>query len=72
MSVLKHLIPGSIGYSSGGGVIWFPTRDISAESLIIGALEAAFWEMVKYCFLDNDNFRQYFVKRFATITFRGA
>ena len=25
--------------------MWFPARDISAESLIIGALEAAFWEM---------------------------
>ena len=30
---------------SGGGAMWFPARDISAESLIIGALEAAFWEM---------------------------
>jgi hypothetical protein len=47
MAVLKHLVPGGMGQGNGDGVIWFPTRDISAESLIVGALEAAFWEMVK-------------------------
>jgi len=47
MLVLKHLIPGNRGYSGGGGAIWYPARDISSESLIIGALEAAFWEMVR-------------------------
>jgi hypothetical protein len=49
MAVLRHLIPGNRGHT-GGGVIWFPTRDISTESLIVGALEAAFWEMVKLTF----------------------
>jgi hypothetical protein len=51
MAVLRHLIPGSRGHTSGGGAMWFPARDISTESLIVGALEAAFWEMV------NDRFQ---------------
>ncbi len=25
--------------------MWFPSRDVSTDSLIIGALEAAFWDM---------------------------
>ena len=25
--------------------MWFPTRSISTESLVIGAIESAFWEM---------------------------
>jgi serine/threonine protein phosphatase PrpC len=52
MSCLNHLVPksgdatdfgtnGNANYAS----MWFPTRDISSESLIIGALESAFWEM---------------------------
>ena len=48
MAVLNHLVPGGMGQGGGEGVIWFPTRDISAESLIVGALEAAFWEMVNF------------------------
>ena len=47
MAVLRHLIPGSAGQIGGGGAIWFPARDIPTESLIVGALEAAFWEMVR-------------------------
>ena len=48
--MLQHLIPYAVDSDicssvSGGGAMWFPARDISAESLIIGALEAAFWEM---------------------------
>lgn len=45
-SVGPHLIS-SLGDASGDGVrnpMWFPTRTISTESLVIGALEAAFWE----------------------------
>ena len=30
---------------SGNSAMWFPTREISCESLVIGALESAFWEM---------------------------
>ena len=50
LAVLQHLIPYAVDSDicssvSGGGAMWFPARDISAESLIIGALEAAFWEM---------------------------
>jgi len=45
-SVGPHLIS-SLGDAGGDGVrnpMWFPTRTISTESLVIGALEAAFWE----------------------------
>lgn len=49
MSCLHHLVPATeSAYShqdSNPRSLWYPTRDISAESLIIGALEAAFWEM---------------------------
>eukprot|EP00095_Tigriopus_kingsejongensis_P012725 maker-scaffold43_size480169-snap-gene-2.24 protein:Tk12725 transcript:maker-scaffold43_size480169-snap-gene-2.24-mRNA-1 annotation:"hypothetical protein DAPPUDRAFT_323991" len=46
MSVLHHLVPGaSCPSSCAGGVMWFPSRNVSVESLIIGALEAAFWDM---------------------------
>jgi len=46
-SVGPHLISSLGGDASGDGVrnpMWFPTRTISTESLVIGALEAAFWE----------------------------
>ena len=49
LAVLHHLIPNA-GLRSENGhhqPMWFPARDISSESLIIGALEAAFWEMDK-------------------------
>ena len=50
LAVLQHLMPYAVDSDicssvSGTGAMWFPARDISAESLIIGALEAAFWEM---------------------------
>ena len=52
MAVLHHLVPSGDGGGTaslrGAGTaqpMWFPSRDISADSLIIGALEAAFWEM---------------------------
>ena len=54
MAVLRHLIPGSAGQVGGGGAIWFPARDIPTESLIVGALEAAFWEMVRIEAIAND------------------
>ena len=54
MAVLRHLIPGSAGQVDGGGAIWFPARDIPTESLIVGALEAAFWEMVRIEAIAND------------------
>jgi len=46
MGVLRHLTNQMHGGGSGGGggVMWYPTKDISLESLVIGALEAAFWE----------------------------
>ena len=49
LAVLHHLVPNA-GLRSENGhhqPMWFPARDISNESLIIGALEAAFWEMDK-------------------------
>ncbi|XP_059085259.1 protein phosphatase 1H-like [Tigriopus californicus] len=46
MGILHHLVPDATCPSScGQGVMWFPSRDISVESLVIGALESAFWEM---------------------------
>ena len=48
MLVLHHLVPNaSCPSSCSQGTMWFPSRDISTESLIIGALESAFWEMDK-------------------------
>ena len=59
LAVLHHLVPpganGNAAASASGhaganananaSVMWFPSRDISPDSLVIGALEAAFWEM---------------------------
>lgn len=45
MAVLHHLVPNATAKSSQNQTMWFPSRDISTDSLIIGALEAAFWEM---------------------------
>ena len=52
MACLNHLVPehqtGAFeanGGTNGGHSMWFPAREASTESLIIGALEAAFWEM---------------------------
>lgn len=52
MACLNHLVPehqtGAFeanGGSNGGHSMWYPAREASTESLIIGALEAAFWEM---------------------------
>ena len=59
MGVLQHLLQQARGHgtgiingpNSGDGVnnmsvsMWYPNREISIESMVIGALEAAFWEM---------------------------
>lgn len=55
MGVLLHLLQQARGAGTGilngaGGegassVMWFPNREISIESMVIGALESAFWEM---------------------------
>ena len=52
MACLNHLVPehqtGAFeanGGTNGGHSMWYPAREASTESLIIGALEAAFWEM---------------------------
>lgn len=52
MACLNHLVPEhqsnsfeANGSSNGGHTMWYPAREASAESLIIGALESAFWEM---------------------------
>ncbi len=49
MAVLHHLAPdGTAAAPKGAGTsqaMWFPSRDVSVDSLVIGALEAAFWEM---------------------------
>lgn len=46
MGVLKHLGQQLRGGPQGGGGagLWYPTKDISLESMVIGALEAAFWD----------------------------
>lgn len=56
MGVLLHLLQqarggatGILGSSGGNGapstLMWYPNREISIESMVIGALESAFWEM---------------------------
>jgi len=46
MASLHHLVPDATARGAGTmQAMWFASRDISADSLIIGALEAAFWEM---------------------------
>ena len=45
MASLHHLVPDATLKSQHNQAMWFPSRDISTDSLIIGALEAAFWEM---------------------------
>ena len=52
MACLNHLVPEqqtssfeANGGSNGGHSMWYPARETSTESLIIGALESAFWEM---------------------------
>ena len=56
MGVLLHLLQQARGGATGilsnaGGdgapstLMWYPNREISIESMVIGALESAFWEM---------------------------
>ena len=51
MACLNHLVPKSAEAIDDGATngahrtLWYPTKEVSQESLIIGALEAAFWEM---------------------------
>ena len=54
MACLNHLVPKSAeavdvgstnGASSHRTMMWYPAKEVSVESLIIGALESAFWEM---------------------------
>ena len=53
IDVIDHLFPAFDNYinhiereSSKGVAMWFPEKEVSKDSLIIGALESAFWEMV--------------------------
>ena len=49
MACLNHLVPDHDAFEASNGrngsSLWYPSRELSTESLIIGALEAAFWEM---------------------------
>lgn len=49
MGCLNHLVPDKDSYEASNGrngaSLWYPARELSSESLIIGALESAFWEM---------------------------
>ena len=50
MACLNHLVPKSaeateVNGTSNGSSLWYSTKEISTESLVIGALESAFWEM---------------------------
>ena len=51
MDVIHHLLPTvDTNESSQNGrnqVLWFPEREISVESFIVGALESTFHEMVR-------------------------
>lgn len=49
VDIVDHLIPPVVQVektSSGGLSLYFPGKEVSKESLIIGALETAFWDMV--------------------------
>lgn len=50
MDVIHHLLPptdtGECAQNGRNQVLWFPEREISVESFIVGALEATFHEMV--------------------------
>lgn len=49
LDVLHHLMPSLEPPSPVAGrnqAFWFPEREISVESFVVGALEAAFHEMV--------------------------
>ena len=51
MACLNHLVPKSAeavevnGASNGSASLWYGAKEVSTESLVIGALESAFWEM---------------------------
>lgn len=53
MDVIHHLLPPSETNESvlngRNQVLWFPEREISVESFVVGALEATFHEMVIIC-----------------------
>ena len=58
MACLNHLVPKSaeavdIGSTNGASShrMWYPAKEVSVESLIIGALESAFW-VCKACKFD--------------------
>ena len=50
MDVIHHLLPAAETnenvQNGRNQVLWFPEREISVESFVVGALEAAFHEMV--------------------------
>jgi hypothetical protein len=48
MDVIHHLLPTADESTQNGRnqVLWFPEREISVESFIVGALESTFHEMV--------------------------
>lgn len=52
MDVIDHLLPPLEGYmqleasTKSGSAYFIPEKEVTNESLIIGALESAFWDMV--------------------------
>lgn len=53
MDVIQHLLPHSspipetTGQTNGRSqLFWFPEKEISMESFVVGALESTFYEMV--------------------------
>lgn len=52
MDVIHHLLPSAENlettHNGRNQVLWFPEREISVESFVVGALESAFYEMVKF------------------------
>ena len=76
MACLNHLVPehqtGAFeanGGTNGGHSMWYPAREASTESLIIGALEAAFWEMDQQIGDDKKRYKMlgkifFYIKRY--------
>lgn len=53
MDVIDHLLPPLEGYmqleasTKSGAAYFIPEKEVTNDTLIVGALESAFWDMVR-------------------------
>ncbi len=59
MDVINHLLPAvesaSPSPANRNQIFWFPEKEISVESFVVGALEASFHQMVSPNMANDDN-----------------